>query len=133
MRWLFLSLAAAAMAFSVPVLSVSSASADALTMGCNIQPSANDNFSFHCTTTYYATSYGVDFYVQGQTGTYTYVWTPPAGSTIIQGCTSTSATCQVKGFSGDQLVASVVATQGGVQTDLSAKATIPQWCGRNIC
>ncbi len=139
MRRLFLSLAAAAMALGVPFATVSSASADTLTMGCNVQRSANDNFTTPCTTSFSETSYSVTYLVQGQTGTYTYAWTPPAGFTILQGCTSTTAYCAitVPSLNTDQrLTASVVATQGGVPTSLSATARLLGTggsCGKMFC
>jgi hypothetical protein len=139
MRRLFLSLAAAAIALGVPALSVNPASADALTMGCNVQPSANGNFSSLCTTSISADSYKVDYFVQGQTGTYTYAWTPPAGFTIVVGCTSATAYCTIKVPSEDtdqRLQATVVATQGSVQTSLSATARLLGTggsCGKQFC
>lgn len=139
MRKLFLLLAAAAITFGAPALSVTSASADTLTMGCNIYPSGNDNFTTPCWTMISATSYDVVYLVQGQTGTYTYAWSQPAGFTILAGCTSTDAACEIKVPSSDvdqRLIATVIATQGGVQTSLQAAARLLGTggsCGRQLC
>lgn len=133
MRKLFLLLAAAMIAFGIPVLSVIPASAASLSMGCNIQPSGNDNFTSVCGTTYARSSYTVDYYVQGGSGTYTYAWTPPAGQPIVEGCTSTSPSCTISTTPGQVLKGSVVVTQGSTQADFSANAKINAVCGTMFC
>jgi len=136
MRRLSLSLIAGLIVIA-PILSATPASAASLSMGCNIQPSSNDNFTTACTTIYAVSSYTVGYYVQGGTGTYTYSWTPPVDRTILAGCTSTSASCVIStGAQRDQiLTASVVVTQGSSQTDFSATAFIPGngGCGSKQC
>ncbi len=134
MRRLFLSLAAAAIAFGVPALAASPVSASTLTMGCNVQPSAHDTFPLGCGTGYVSQNYTVDFAVSGQTGTDTYAWTPPAYFPIVSGCTSTSTYCIIRAYEGAGLLrGSVVVTQGGVQTDFSATAMVPQVCDGVLC
>jgi hypothetical protein len=95
MRKAFLSLAAAIIAFGVPALAVSPASADGPLLGCNIQPSGTTAFTAgHCDIQRAAASFTVDYLVQGVTGTATYSWTPPVG-TIVAGCTSTNPDCEL--------------------------------------
>ena len=134
MRKALLSLAAAVIAFGVPALSLSAASAaSSPTLGCNIQPSGNDNFTHVCGTNVAANTYGVTYQVQGGTGTFS--WTPPSGVTVTNGCTSTSNICQIEvSAGGDQsLTASVVVTQGGSSVTLSARAVINAVCGHVFC
>jgi hypothetical protein len=135
MRKLFLLLAAAMIALGIPVLSVIPASAASLSMGCNIQPSGNDNFTTACGTTYARSSYTVDYYVQGGSGTYTYAWTPPAGKTIVEGCTSTSPSCTISTAAprDQELTGSVVVTQGSTHTEFSATAILNAVCGTMFC
>jgi hypothetical protein len=135
MRKIFLPLVAALIAVGPILWAAAPASAASLTMGCNIQPSANDNFTDPCGTTYAAQSYTVDYYVQGGSGTYTYSWTPPAGKTIVAGCTSTSASCVIstRATQDQQLTGSVVVTQGSTHTDFSALAYLNAVCGTMFC
>jgi hypothetical protein len=74
--------------------------------------------------------------VQGGTGTFSYVWTPPSGGTVVSGCTSTSSECAISvhhGESDQDLKASVVATQDGTSMTLSATAIINAVCGKDFC
>ena len=133
MRRLFLSLAVA-IAFGVPALSASPVSASTLTMGCLVQPSANKAFALGCGSGYISAHYTVDYAVSGQTGTDTYAWTPPAYFPIIAGCTSTSTYCIIQADADSGFLrGSVVVTQGGVQTDFSATAYIPDICAGQLC
>jgi hypothetical protein len=139
MRKAFLSLAAAAMALSVLALPVSSASAASPTLVCNIQPSGTIAFTGVCSTSRAASGYGVTFEVQGGSGTYSYAWTLPSmGSwgAINSGCTSTSSICGLlirnTHLEHDMFV-SVVLTQGGTQTTLTAEAFTPAVCGSQLC
>jgi hypothetical protein len=135
MRKLSLPLAAVLIALGSSIFSVSPASAASLSMGCNIQPSSNDNFSSACETTLASGTYTVDYYVQGGTGSYTYAWTPPSGKTIVAGCTSTSASCIVstRAVQDQELTGSVVVTQGSSQTNFSAIAVLDAVCGTMFC
>jgi hypothetical protein len=132
---LFAALSAALIGIGASVLSASPASASSLTMGCNIQPSANDVFSSVCGTTYAAGTYSVDYYVQGTIGGETYAWTPPAGKPIVAGCTSTSASCVIttSAHQDMELTGSVVVTQDGPQYDFSATAILDAVCGPEFC
>ena len=136
MRKALLTLAAAMIAIGVPALSVSAASAAGPSLGCNIQPSYNDNFTGGCGTPVAATAYGVTYLVQGTTGTPSFAWTVPSSGKVAAGCTSTSDVCSinVRALAEDQrLTASVVVTQGGSSTTLSATAFINAVCGRFFC
>jgi hypothetical protein len=136
MRKAFLSLAAAVMVFGVPALAVSPASAAGPVLGCNIQPSGTTDFTAGiCVTQRAATSFTVDYLAQSVTGTATYIWTPPAG-TIVAGCTSTNPDCELTvhhGTADQDLIATVVVTQSGSSTTLSAEAFIPAACGHMLC
>jgi hypothetical protein len=104
-------------------------------MGCNIQPSRNDNFISHCSTSYAATSYEVDYSVAGAASGATFAWTPPAGKTIVSGCTSAYSYCVVSTYAGGDmhLVGSVVVTESGTNYNFSATAFIPAICGNEVC
>jgi ABC-type sugar transport system substrate-binding protein len=137
MRKALLSLAVAVVAFGAPALSLSAASAaSGPTLGCNVQPSANDNFSSVCTTSDAANTYGVTFLVQGQSGTASFAWAVPSGVTPADGCTSTSDVCviDVSAVGEDvRLPVSVVVTQNGSSVTLSARAMLNAVCGRVFC
>jgi hypothetical protein len=134
-RKVFILLTAALIGFGIPALSINPASASSLTMGCNIQPSANDNFGGVCTTAYAAGTYTVDYYVQGTIGGETYAWTPPTGKAIVGGCTSTSASCVISTSAHQdmELTGSVVVTQDGSEYDFSATAFLNAVCGKMFC
>jgi hypothetical protein len=137
MRKALLSLAVALVTFGAPALSVSAASAaSGPSLGCNIQPNHNDNFTTGCGTSDAATNYGVTYLVQGGTGTFSYAWTVPSSGTVAEGCTPASDTCviDVRGLEEDQrLTASVVVTQNGSSQTLSATAIINAVCGKVFC
>jgi hypothetical protein len=137
MRKAMLTLAAAMVALGVPALSVSAASAaSGPSLGCNIQPDTNDNFVSTCGTSDAASSYGVTYLVQGTTGTPSFAWTVPSVGTVAEGCTSTSDTCVIDiSANGEdrRLTASVVVTEGGSATTLSATAIINAVCGKVFC
>jgi hypothetical protein len=137
MRKALLWLAPALIAFGVSALPLSAASAaSSPTLGCNVQPSANDNFSSVCTTSDAANTYGVTFLVQGGTGTFSYAWTVPSGVTVTDGCTPASNVCviDVRAVDEDQRpTVSVVASQNGSSVTLSARAMINAVCGNVFC
>jgi hypothetical protein len=137
MRKAFLSLAAALIALGGTAFSVTAASAaSGPTLGCNIQPSGGDSFTSTCGTGDASSSYGVTYEVQGQSGTVSYAWTPPASGTVTSGCTSTSDVCSisVRGLEEDQrLTATVVVTENGSPTTLSSTAIINAVCGKVFC
>jgi hypothetical protein len=138
MRKVLLLVAAGLVAFGAPVLSLAPAASAASgpTLGCNIQPSGNDNFTPRCTTSYARSKYTVDYFVSGGSGTYTYAWTPPTGGTIVAGCTSTNPDCELTfehGSEDSTLKATVVLTQGSTKTTLTATAFIPAVCGTMFC
>ena len=137
MRKALFSLAAAVIAFGVPALSLSAASAaSSPTLGCNVQPSENDNFNSVCSTSDAADTYGVTFLVQGAAGTSSFAWTVPSGITVADGCTSTSDLCviDVRAVAEDQRpTVSVVVTQNGSSVSLSARALINAVCGNVSC
>jgi hypothetical protein len=136
MRKAFLSLAVALIAVGAPAFSMTAASASGPTLGCNIQPSGNDNFTSTCGTGDPSSSYGVTYEVQGTSGTVTYAWTPPSSGTVTSGCTSTSNTCSisVRGLEEDQrLTATVIVTENGSPSTLSSTAIINAVCGDEFC
>lgn len=137
MRKAFLTLATAAMALSVLALPISSASAaSSPVLVCNVQPSGTTAFGSVCDSDYAASAYSVAFLVQGGSGTYSYSWTVPPHFTIGYGCTSTSSSCvlTIRGTPVEHdIIMSVVLTQGGTQTTLTAEAYIPPVCGGVIC
>jgi hypothetical protein len=137
MRKAFTSLAAAAIAFGVLALPVSSASAaSSPTLVCNIQPSDTTDFASVCATSWAAPSYSVSFVVQGGSGTYSYAWPVPRYATVGSGCTSTSSYCAltIRGTIAEHdLFMSVVLTQSGIQTTLTAEADVPAVCGHFLC
>jgi hypothetical protein len=135
MRKTLFTLAAVLMASGIPALSVSAASAaSGPSLGCNIQPSTSDNFAKVCSTSDAASTYGVTYQVQGGTGTF--AWTVPSAGTVADGCTSASDICvmDVSAVNVDRrLTASVVVTQNGSSTTLSATAILNAVCGRVFC
>ena len=80
-----------------------------------------------------ANTYGVTYLVQGVTGTSSYAWTVPSSGKVADGCTSTSDICVIDVSAAGEdrrLTASVVVTQGGSSTTLSATAFINAVCGK---
>jgi hypothetical protein len=136
MRKVFLLLSAALIALSGPVFAIQPAAASGPSLTCNIQPSNNDNFTTRCSTTRAVNTYTLDYLVQGGTGTYTYAWTYPEPSTVLAGCTSTNPDCEISVFHGSQddtYTATVVLTQNGTHTTLTASAFIPAVCPPMFC
>jgi len=119
---------------ALPVSSASAASGPVLV--CNIQPSGIFTYGDICDTAYAASTYSIDFQVQGGSGTYSYAWTVPPHFTISYGCTSTSSECTltIRGTMAEHDITMPVAlTQGGTQTTLTAEAYIPAVCGKDLC
>jgi hypothetical protein len=136
MRKALLALAAtAAIIFSV-VPPTAAFATSAPTLGCRISPNGNGLVTTgFCGTNRAASSYSIQFLVQGGSGTYTYTWTYPSGYTVV-GCTSASDTCTVEGVHANHdvnLSATVVVQQGSSSATLSASAAIAQVCGVNFC
>jgi hypothetical protein len=134
-RKVLLALAAAVIALSAaPAAAAFAASSPVLT--CNIQPNSNDVFhATSCGTTKVASSYSVDYYAQGGSGTYTYAWTWPSGYSFA-GCTSSSDFCILQGvraFEDLSLVATVVIKQGSSSTTQSVTARLNAVCGNMLC
>jgi hypothetical protein len=128
--------AAAAIIFGVvPPTAASAASGPAL--ACRISPNVSGvGFTAgFCGTSRAASSYSIQFEVQGGSGTYTYTWTYPSGYTVV-GCTSASDICSVEGVQANHdvfLGVTVVIQQGSSSATLSATAAIAQVCGVNFC
>lgn len=120
---------------SIPASSASSAPS----LTCNIQPNSNDDFgSGFCGTQYTSSSYTVDYWLQGQSGSATYSWTYPAGYDVDPGtCTSTSDLCILTGVSANgqdlSLTATVVVSAGGTRTSYSVTAWLNAVCGDVFC
>jgi hypothetical protein len=134
MRKLLLALSAVVMALGVPALSAAPASATGLTLACNVQVSANDNFEPDCGSGFPESSYSVTYEVQGVTGSASYAWTlpsPKGGAQDIVGCTSTDSVCAftvVNTRIDQDLTATVVVTQDGSATTLQATALLNATC-----
>jgi hypothetical protein len=129
-------MAAAALAVGVPVVSAGSASAfGGEYVGCTITPggfSTPGNPSY-CESDTPATSFGITFSVNGGSGSYSYAWSVPSSLhwSIWGGCTSTSSTCTLTadGMGHDNdIVVSVVVTQGSQQETLSGEASTAATC-----
>jgi hypothetical protein len=99
-------------------------------LACNISP-GNGNFTQgFCANGVPSFTYTITFRVQGVSGSASYSWTPPGGL-IASGCTSTSSSCAVsvtQGRRDQDRVATVVVTQGGTHTTLSATAETAAVC-----
>jgi len=129
-------LAAVMIASGVLIIPASSASTPVLT--CNIQPNSNDNFlAGQCGTTRPASSYSVDYWLQGQPGSPTYTWSYPTQYAPAMGtCTSTSDVCIITGvraFKDLSLTATVVVHLNGQQTSYSDTAELNAVCGTMFC
>ena len=127
-------LAGAVLTLAAPFIGASPASAfGGETLGCTGRPGYSG--TSQCGTAVPAGYYGVGYFVQGGSGTYTYSWTVPGGM-ITGGCTSTTSYCSIRvaaGAGDRELTASVVITQGSSQATLSATAYLPAVCGNYLC
>lgn len=123
-------LIAAVAALVAAVLPSTSAMAAGSALACNISP-GNGNFSQgFCGGGVPSFSYTITYLVQGVTGSASYSWTYPGGI-IADGCTSKSDDCAVtvtQGRRDNDRTATVVVTQGGTHTTLSATAETEAVC-----
>lgn len=129
-------LVAAVLASGVPFLAAGPASASSPGLECEVTPGPGTFTSPSCSTRIATSSYTLDYLVTGGSGSYTYSWTRPAGTTVLAGCTSASPDCEVSitdEGSDIMATATVVLTQGSAQTTVSATARIPAVCGKYFC
>jgi hypothetical protein len=137
MRRASLLVAAAVLASGVPFLAAGHASASSSPgLECEVAPGHGTFTPRSCGTTIPSSLYTLDYLVTGGSGTYTYSWTRPAGTTVLAGCTSASSDCEVSipdNGSDIMATATVVLTQGSTQTTVLATAHIAAVCGKYFC
>ncbi|MGY0230812.1 hypothetical protein [Longispora urticae] len=84
-----------------------------------------------------ATTYNVAFQVQNLSGAYTYSWNVSGPYTsVITGCTSSSATCAVSvpgGAFDSEIHAAVTYSQGGQSATRYSVAILRARCGGMLC
>lgn len=88
-----------------------------------------------CSTPYADSSYVIDLGVGN--GHDSYTWFPPGGLTVVAGCNSSTAFCDllVHATKSDQNFTTWVVTDdsSGTPVSISATATIPAVCGTELC
>ena len=133
MRFLTCLAATAVVVITAGFAAATPAAAVGESFGCHVAPNANPNYTQGCSPDRPAGTYTVSFQF---TGTYTYAWTLSGadGATIVTGCTSTSALCNLKVGNADwDITGQVTATQNGTAITKTASAVIPVACGRYWC
>jgi len=105
-------------------------------LGCRVLPGSTNTFSPNCSNNQPASSYEVDFAVQGETAPSTYNWSRPTRYAVVSGCSSSTNWCylSVPGGSIDRSVTvSVTLTQGAASETLTSHATITAYCNGQPC
>jgi hypothetical protein len=123
-------LVVAVAAFVTAVLPFSPAMAAGSSLACNISPGNGTFDQGFCGSGVASFSYTITYLVKGVTGSATYSWAPPGGL-ITSGCTSTSDDCAIsvaQGRRDKDRTETVVVTQGGTHTTLSATAETEAVC-----